>query len=205
VPIAAAVQPTLAAASPIVPPDVEPEMAAHTVENTAPPSERAFATVWEFARALNRSEPEALALARGGVDGRMTIDGTDLRKLVSTFWVRSVFPRLSTEWRDRMLDVLIQSVAIPNYSLRQGRRTLHLSEATFVELKQIVTETIFPDAIRSDLQLLIAVGTLWGEGALARFEFTQTSDDLLKPSRFGSLLGALRITPSSEASADHQH
>jgi hypothetical protein len=168
-------------------------------------SERAFANVWEFARALNRLEPEALALARGGVDCRMTIDSTDLRKLVTTFWVRSVFPRLSTDWRDRMLDVLVQNVTIPNYLLRQGRRTLHLNEATFEDLKQIVTETIFPDAIRSDLQLLIAVGTLWGEDALARFEFIQSSDAGLKPSRLGSLLGALRITPSSESPADHQH
>jgi hypothetical protein len=104
-----------------------------------------------------------------------------------------------------MLEVLVQNVAIPNYSLRQGRRTLHLSEATFEDLKQIVTETIFPDAIRSDLHLLIAVGTLWGEEALARFEFTQSSDDGLKPSRLGSLLGAFRITPSSESPADHRH
>jgi len=179
--------------------------AAHTVEKTGPPSERAFATLWEFARALNRMEPEALALARGGVDCRMTIDSTNLRKLVTTFWVRSVFPRLSAEWRDRMLEVLVQNVAIPNYSLRQGRRALHLNEATFEDLKQIVTETIFPDAVRSDLQLLIAVGTLWGEEALARFEFIQRSDDDLKPSRFSSLLGALRITPTSESPADHQH
>ena len=178
---------------------------ANTVEKTAPPSERAFATLWEFARALNRMEPEALALARGGVDCRMTIDSTDLRKLVTTFWVRSVFPRLSAEWRDRLLEVLVQNVAIPNYSLRQGRRALHLNEATFEDLKQIVTETIFPDAVRSDLQLLIAVGTLWGEEALARFEFSPNPDEGLKPSRFGSLLGALRITPVSDAPTDRQH
>ena len=209
VPVAGPVLPTrdeVVPSPPIVPPDVvQPEIAAHTVEKTASQSERAFANLWEFARALNRSEPEALALARGGVDCRMTIDSTDLRKLVTTFWVRSVFPRLSTEWRDRMLEVLVQSVAIPNYSLRQGRRTLHLNEATFEDLKQIVTETIFPEAIRGDLQLLIAVGTLWGEEALARFEFIQGSDDGLKPSRLGSLFGAFRITPSPESPADHRH
>jgi hypothetical protein len=103
------------------------------------------------------------------------------------------------------MEVLVQSVAIPNYSLRQGRRTLHLSEATFEDLKQIITETIFPDAIRSDLQLLIAVGMLWGEEALARFEFIQGSDEGVKPSRLGSLFGAFRITPSSESSVDHRH
>jgi hypothetical protein len=135
----------------------------------------------------------------------MAIDSNELRKLLTTFWVRSVFSRLSIDWRDRMLDVLVQNVTIPNYSLRQGRRALRLNEATFEDLKQIVTETIFPDAVRSDLQLLVAVGTLWGEEALARFEFIQSSDDGLKPSRFSSLLGALRITPSSESPADHQH
>jgi cell division GTPase FtsZ len=191
---------------PIIPSDlVQPELAAEAAARATQPSKCEFASLWEFARALNRSEPEALALARGGVDGRMTIDSTELRKLVTTFWVRSIFPRLSPDWRDRMLEVLVQNVAIPNYSLRQRRRTLHLSEATFEDLKQIVTETIFPDAIRSDLHLLIAVGTLWGEGALARFEFTQDPENGLKPSRLGSLLGAFRITPSSDSSADHRH
>ena len=209
VPVAAGARPIpheVEPSIPIVQPDLlEPEIASYAAENATQPSECDFASLWEFARALNRSEPEALALARGGVDCRMTIDSTELRKLVTTFWVRSVFPRLSQDWRERMLDVLVQNVAIPNYSLRQGRRTLHLNEATLEDLKQIVTETIFPDAIRSDLHVLIAVGTLWGEGALARFEFTQDPDDGLKPSRLGSLLGAFRITPSSESPADHRH
>jgi hypothetical protein len=41
--------------------------------------------------------------------------------------------------------------------------------------------------------------------ALVRIEFIQRSDDDLKPSRFSSLLGALRITPASESPADHRH
>ena len=126
-----------------------------------------FATFREFARALNRADPRALSLADGPVPNEMAIDSNELRKLLTTFWIRSVFPRLSADWRERLMEVLVQSVAIPNYSLRQGRRALRLNEATFDDLKQIVTDTICPDAIRSDLQLLIAVGTLWGEEALA--------------------------------------
>ena len=209
VPVAASAQPArneVEPSIPTIPSDlVQPEIPAQVAEKATQPSECHFASLWEFARALNRSEPEALALAQGGVDCRMTIDSIELRKLVTTFWVRSVFPRLSADWQDRMLEVLVRTVAIPNYSLRHGRRTLRLNEATFEDLKQIVTETIFPDAIRSDLHLLIAVGTLWGEDVLARFEFTQDPDDGLKPSRLGSLLGAFRITPSSESPADHQH
>jgi hypothetical protein len=182
---------------------VEPTIAVPT--ETASQRACAFATFWEFARAVNRSEPAALALAADGANCRMTIDCAELRKLLSTFWVRTVFPRLSAEWRERMLEVLLQHVAIPNYALRQGRRTLRLSEATFEDLKQIVTETIFPDAVRSNLQLLIAVGTLWGEDALARFEFIQGSDDTLKPSRLDSLLHAFRSTASSESQSNHGH
>jgi hypothetical protein len=50
---------------------------------------------------------------------------------------------------------------------------------------------MFPDAIRADLQLLIAVGTFWGQDALKRFTFTE----MPKPkndSRFASLLQPFR-------------
>jgi hypothetical protein len=32
---------------------------------------------------------------------------------------------------------------------------------------------VLPDAVRGDLQLLVAVGTLWGADAIKRFEFAQ--------------------------------
>ena len=144
-------------------------------------------------------------MARDGANDGMAIEVTELRKLLTTFWVRSLFPRFSSAWRDRMLNVLVQNVAIPNCALRLGRRSFALSKASHDDLKQVVTETIFPDAVRNDLQLLIAVGTLWGEDALRRFEFTRAPEDDVKPSRLGSLLHAFRSTPSSEAAPEDRH
>lgn len=171
-----------------------------TTDNTRP-----FASFWEFALALNRSDPTAIALAVDGAECTMPLETADIRKLLSTFWVRSVFPRLSTHWRDRMLETLLQNVAIPDHAVRNGRQTVHLSELTHEELKRIVTGTILPDAIRRDLQLLVAVGTLWGEDVLRRFEFTPISDNAEKPSRLGSLLEGLRSTSTSESHPDHRH
>ncbi len=166
---------------------------------------RPFATFWEFALALNRSDPTAIALAVDGAKCTMPLETADIRKLLSTFWVRSVFPSLSTHWRDRMLETLLQNVAIPDHPVRNGRQTVHLSELTHEELKRIVTGTILPDAIRRDLQLLVAVGTLWGEDVLRRFEFTPISDNAEKPSRLGSLLEGFRSTSTSESHPDHRH
>lgn len=170
-----------------------------TADNTRP-----FASFWEFALALNRSDPTAIALAVDGAESTMPLETADIRKLLSTFWVRSVFPRLSTHWRDRMLEKLLHDVAIPDHAVRNGRQTVHLSELTHEELKRIVTGTILPDVVRRDLQLLVAVGTLWGEDALRRFEFT-ISDNAEKPSRLGSLLEGLRSVSPSESHPDHRH
>jgi hypothetical protein len=86
---------------------------------------------------------------------------------------------------------LLDGVTLTNYAIKTGRRTAHVSELQFDELKRIVTGTIFPDAIRTDLQLLIAVGTFWGPDAMKRFTFTE----MPKPrndSRFASLLQPFR-------------
>ncbi len=194
----------IAPLTPVMEPDVaEPVIAVAVPEKVMPPERTSrFVSFRDFALALNRSEPAAIALARDGADDGMTIEVTELRKLLTTFWVRSLFPRLSSGWRDRMLEVLVHNVAIPNHELRLGRRIMHLNEASYDELRQVAAENIFPDAIRTDLQLLIAVGTLWGENALARFEFTQAAEDGAKSSRLGSLLHAFRSTSSSESSSD---
>ena len=104
-----------------------------------------------------------------------------------------------------MLETLLQNVAIPDHAVRNGRQTVHLSELTHDELKRIVTGTILPDAVRRDLQVLVAVGTLWGEDVLRRFEFTPISDNAEKPSRLGSLLEGLRSTSTSEPHPDRRH
>ena len=174
-------------------------------ERTTADQTRPFASFWEFARALNRSDPAAIALASNGAEGSVPLEAPDIRKLLSTFWVRSVFPLLSTHWRNRMLETLLQEVAIPDHAVRNGRHTVHVSELTHEELKTIVTGTMLPDAIRRDLQLLVAVGTLWGVDAVGRFEFTPISDDPQKPSRLGSLLEGFRSTSTSESHSDHRH
>jgi hypothetical protein len=174
-------------------------------ERTAADDTRPFGSFWEFALALNRSDPAAIALAGDGAECTMPLEPTGIRKLLSTFWVRSVFPLLSTHWRDRMLETLLQGVAIPDHAVRSGRQTVHVSELTHEELKKIVTGTMLPDAIRRDLQLLVAVGTLWGEAAVGRFEFTPASDEAQKPSRLGSLLDGFRNTSTPESHSDHRH
>jgi hypothetical protein len=200
---AVAIQPTEVAPAPqtdLLAQTAQSERAAPTPEEKPKADNtRPFASFWEFALALNRSDPAAVALASDGAECPIPLEATDLRKLLSTFWVRSVFPRLSTGWRDRMLETLLRNVAIPDYTVRSGRQMLHVSELTHEELKQIMTETIFPDAIRRDLQLLVAVGTLWGEDAFGRFGFKPIADEAQKPSKLGSLLQTLRSTATSES------
>ena len=104
-----------------VPLEVVPEAAvASSIDAALPPS---FATFWEFALAVNRSDPAALGLATNGGECNIPLDGRELRKLLSTFWFRSVFARLSQEWQDRILNVLVEHVPIPNHAVRYGRRT----------------------------------------------------------------------------------
>jgi cell division GTPase FtsZ len=173
-------------------------------EKTPADTGRPFVSFWEFALALNRSDPAAVALASDGAECSMPLDVADIRKLLGTFWVRSLFPRLSTHWQDRMLETLLQNVAIPDHALTHGRQTAHVSEITHEELKEIVTETIFPVAIRRDLQLLVAVGTLWGSETMRRFEFTPVSSGVQKPSRLGSLLDVFRSPSTSAAHSEHR-
>jgi cell division GTPase FtsZ len=138
----------------------------------APAPSRSFSTFWEFALAVNRSDPAALRLAGNGADCDIPMDGRELRKLIGTFWFRSVFPRLSPEWKDRILNVLAEHVTIPNHAIRHGRRLVPLQEITQEQRQQIVTGSSLPDAIRADVQLLVTVATLWGAEALGRFTFT---------------------------------
>jgi cell division GTPase FtsZ len=150
--------------------DVTPSTDVAVAGDVAPsPS---FSTFWEFARALNRSDPAALRLAANGARCDIPMDGAELRKLLGTFWFRSVFPHLSPEWQDRMLNVLVEHVIIPDHAVRNGRRTVHLHEMTQKERQQMMTDANLPDTIRADLQLLVTVATLWGAEALGRFEFT---------------------------------
>ena len=72
-----------------------------------------FATVAEFARALNRLDPIALELAAGDPLPDMSIEGLAVKQLLGTFWFRSIFPRLSPSWRERLLEALATSCRDP--------------------------------------------------------------------------------------------
>ncbi len=98
---------------------------------------RAFTTFWEFAVALNRSDPAALALAGDGVTSDIPVDGTELRRLLGMMWFRTVLDRLSREWRERLLHVLIESATVPDHAVKRGRQTIHLRELSYEELEEI--------------------------------------------------------------------
>lgn len=132
-----------------------------------------FSSFWEFALAINRSDKAALALARNGAECKIPIDGAEIRKLLTTVWFRSVFADLSKAWRDRILEALLGQATIANHVLRHGRRTVQLSQLTYDQLKEVVPKASVSEAVRSDFQLMLTVGTLWGPDALSRFEFSE--------------------------------
>jgi cell division GTPase FtsZ len=152
-----------------------------------------FETVVEFAKALNRSDPAALTLAANGPIPEVAIDGLSVRKLLGTVWFRSVFPHLSASWRAHLLDALGKSVVMPNHVIRVGRQTVNLKDLTYEQLKDFSARTLVLGDAGSDLQLLLAIGRLWGEAAISRVRFVDAAqeDDT---SRFSSLLGFRKET-----------
>jgi cell division GTPase FtsZ len=136
-----------------------------------PPVARAFTSFWEFAVAINRSDPAALALTNDGATLDIPVDETELRRLVGMMWFRTVLGRLPRDWRERLLQVLIESATVTDHAVKRGRQTIHLSELSYEELKKIGSTTVAPDWIRPDLDLLIAVGRFWGADAVKRFRF----------------------------------
>ena len=155
-----------------------------------------FTTFWDFARAVNRSDPAALKLAADGTASDLSMDVRELRKLLGTFWFRSVFPRLSAQWQERILKGLIDNVVVADHAMAIGRRTVHLRELTPDERQRLLSDATLPDAVRSDLQFAAAIARHWGEGALSRFTFapaasapvtseTSKLSALLQPFRHG--------------------
>jgi hypothetical protein len=168
------------------PPDMEPAPPKAPPDSTA----RAYDSLWEFALAVNRGDGSALALAANGVDGGVPIDPAELRKLLGTVWFRGVFPRLSQRWRDRLFEVLVERVPFQNHMLRIGRHAVPLSEVSHAALDDIVMRTDLPESVRMDLQVLVAVGRLWGEHAVLRCQFS--GDARARPSRLSVLLHGWR-------------
>jgi cell division GTPase FtsZ len=151
---------------------------------------RAFATVADFAKALNRLDPIALELAGRDPSPDMLIEGFAVKQLVGTFWVRSIFPRLSPSWREHLLDTLATSVVIPNHVLWRGRQAVHLADASYDDLKEIAAQTTVHGPARTDLQLVLAIASLWGDEARRRLRFVEVAPE--GQSRLGALLGLRR-------------
>jgi cell division GTPase FtsZ len=138
--------------------------------------EGGFPTFYDFAVAVNRSDPAALALASNGTPREIPIDGAEVRKVVTTMWFRTVLARLSADWRDRLLNALVEHVRVLNHPVRHGRRVTRLRELTYPQLQEIASNTSLADGVRPDLDLLITVGRLWGADAVKRIRFTEISE-----------------------------
>ena len=169
---------------------------ADPIDRTAPTAaadaEPSFATFWDLARAVNRSDRAALALAHNGATtSGISIEGDDIRKLLRTMWFRGVFPRLSEQWQQRVLDVLVSSIAIPDHLLKVDHRDARLSELTFAQLSDVVKRVSVPEVARADVDLLSSVGRLWGGDAMGRFQFVPVAQNGER-SRFAGLLQGLR-------------
>ncbi len=156
-----------------------------------PPRARGFTTFWEFAVALNRSDPAALALAGDGAASDISVDRTELRRLLGMMWFRTVFDQLHRDWRERLLHVLIEGATVPDHAVKRGRQTIHLRELSYEELEEMASGTSVPDWIRADLDLLVAVGRFWGAEAVKRFRFVEVPGRH-EPSMMNSLLHKLR-------------
>jgi cell division GTPase FtsZ len=157
--------------------------------HATPQATRRFNTLWEFAVALNRQDPAALAAARDGADEQIPLDGVEVRRLLAAIWFRTVFPHFSATWRDRLFSVLVDEVVIPNHPVKSGHRVKSLRDLTYAEMKEIWSNTFVPEAIRPDLELLLIVGRLWGDEAIGRLRFADESDG---SSRLGALIHGLR-------------
>lgn len=167
----------------------------HDVAPTRQDNDRpkpSFASLWEFAVAVNRSDPAALAVARDGTRSEISFGGREVRKLLGTMWFRGVVSRLSPAWRDRILDALVAGAPVPDHVLKVGRHGVRLSQLSLVQLRDVFTNTSVADATRADLELLITVANLWGDQALGRFQFAAAPEDNER-SRLASALGAFRV------------
>ena len=164
----------------------EPATAARARSAGAP-----FATIGDLAKGLNRLDPIALELAARDPQPDIVIEGPAVRKLVGAPWFRSIFPKLSASWRERLLDALADGVLIPNHVLSGGRQPIYLADATYDDLKSLSARTAVSGAAATDLHLVLTIVGLWGEEARRRLRFA----DVAAPDRssgLGTLFGVRR-------------
>jgi cell division GTPase FtsZ len=186
----------IAAVESHVPAGQEPSVESDPNVVAAPSRALPFATFWEFAVALNRSEPAAVALAGTGAAGDgaapdIPIDGAELRKLLGTMWFRTMLARLSPPWRERILNVLIDTAEVPDHMLKLGRQSVPLHELTYEQAQEIAAKTMLPDWVLTDLDLVITVGRFWGPEAMKRLHFVE-APERHEPSVMEALLDRFR-------------
>jgi hypothetical protein len=162
---------TVTAPETVVTPGAVAEPAPVEVVKARQPS---FANLWEFAVAVNRSDPAALALAGNGATSGIAVEGPEVRKLVGTVWFRDVIARLSPAWRARLLEALVDSVELRDQDVKAGRRVIRLSEMRYEDLKDLMILSV-PEVVRADVELLKTVGRFWGGDAIGRFRFSEGS------------------------------
>jgi hypothetical protein len=158
--------------------------------------EPAFSNFWDFAVAMNRSDPVALTLARNGESDSLPIEPADVRKLLGTVWFRGVVPRLSEAWKARVLDALADGVAVPNHHVRRGKQHVCLSEMSYQDLLELAKTSTLA-AIRPELDLLLAVGRLWGEDGLRRLRFADATPNGTPTMLAGLFQGMLHRSAAS--------
>jgi cell division GTPase FtsZ len=154
-----------------------------------------FASLLEFAVAVNRADPAALAVARGGAS-EIPVDGADVRKLLGTLWFRGVVPHLSADWRTRLFDALRASAEIPNHVVRLGRQQTRVSELGDAQLREVVAGRSLTDAVRQDVELLATVARVWGDDAIRQLQFREMAAPPAT-SGFSSLLQGIRTRAKS--------
>lgn len=155
-------------------------------------SAKSFSSLWELAIAVNRSDPAALAVAANDAGYEITIEGAEVRKLLGTLWFRAVVPHLSAGWKARILDILAESTVIANHRVKRGRDAVSLSDLDYPGLQE-VGKTSVADTIKSDLDLLLTVGRLFGADSVKRIQFVEPAVNTDK-SRLAGLLGPVART-----------
>jgi cell division GTPase FtsZ len=154
-----------------------------------------FASLLEFAVAVNRADPAALAVARDGA-GEIPIDGADVQKLLGTLWFRGVVPHLSADWRTRLFDALRTSAEMPNHVVRLGRQQTRVSELGHAQLREVAASRSPADAVRQDVELLAAIAHVWGDDAVRQLQFREMAAPPAT-SGFSGLLHGIRTRAKS--------
>ena len=91
-------------------------------------------------RARDRAERRRATIVR--------VDPTELRKLLGTVWFRSVFPRLSIAWRERLLDGAGRSTSSCRITCcKLGRREIALRDIGLAELKELFSKSSVSEAV----------------------------------------------------------